>query len=106
MKLKLKSINNFSLLFEELDTLHFAAFGYQSGEFFQWLDPFFQGTENFVVHRRDGVDGIDTYQAQLQIINVYIAVCCLEVDIRDVDADTVAVGCLAIDGQFFQFDRQ
>lgn len=35
MKLKLKSINNFSLLFEELDTLHFAAFGYQSGEFFQ-----------------------------------------------------------------------
>lgn len=41
MKLKLKSINNFSLLFEELDTLHFAAFGYQSGEFFSdWIHSF------------------------------------------------------------------
>ena len=43
-----KSVNNFSLLLEELNTLHFAAFGYQSGELFQRLNPFFQGTENFV----------------------------------------------------------
>ena len=94
------------LLFEKLNTLHFTAFGYQSGELFQRLNPFFQGTENFVVHRGNGIDGINTYEAHLQVIGVYIAICCLEVDIRHIDAYTIAIGCLAIDSQFFQFVRQ
>ena len=47
--------------------MHFAAFGYQSGELFQRLNPFFQGTENFVVHRGNGVDRINTYEAQLDV---------------------------------------
>lgn len=93
-------------MLEELNTLHFTAFGYQSGELFQRLNPFFQGTENFVVHRGNGIDGINTYEAHLQVIGVYIAICCLEVDIRHIDAYTIAIGCLAIDSQFFQFVRQ
>lgn len=32
-KMNLKSINDFPLLFEELDTLHFTAFRNQGGEF-------------------------------------------------------------------------
>ena len=32
-RMKLQSVNNFPLLFKELDTLHFAAFGNQRGKF-------------------------------------------------------------------------